>query len=290
MTRNEAEALFLQQLPTIDRIIRAACARSRFDPSEIEDIASALRLKLIENDYGAIRGFEGKSRFVTFVTIVIQRFVIDERNRRWGRWTPSTEAVRLGERAVEIETLLHRDGRSLADVCRIMGEKADPLPAAEVEAIAARLPRRMPRPSTRSIEEDGAAVEVATTDGPHVRFMARERERLGRLASDALNVTIRALSGEDRLLLRMRFEDGMSVAQIARATGQEQRSLYYRIEKLGSALRRTLEDAGVDRDAVRELLAAGASTLSVDLPGNSAADPSNERNRGNRAAEATHRP
>jgi RNA polymerase sigma factor (sigma-70 family) len=288
MTRAEAEALFLQHLATIDRIVRAACARNRFDAAEIEDVASSLRLKLIENDYAAVRGFEGKCAFSTYITIVIQRFLIDERNRRWGRWTSSAEAERQGAVAVEIEALLHRDGRSFEEVCRIMSAKPEPLSAAAVDAIVATLPRRLPRPSTRSIEDDNVAATVATGDGPHARFLAREREQIGRVASDALNATIRALSAEDRLLLRMRFEDAMSVAHIARALGEDQRRLYYRIEKLAAALRRTLEQAGVDREAARDLLAAGAGTLSLELPGNPDGNPSNERNRENRPAGTAH--
>lgn len=287
MTRAEAEAMFLQHLPAIDRLIRAACARGRFD-AEIEDIASALRVKLIENDYAAIRGFEGKSAFTTYLSIVIQRFLLDERNRRWGRWTPSAEAERQGAAAVEIEMLLHRDGRSFDEVCRIMSRKPEPLSASAVEAIAVRLPRRLPRPSTHSLDESTSAAQMATADGPHSRLLTRERERIGRVASDALNAAIGSLGAEDRLLLRMRFEDGTSVANIARALGEDQRRLYYRIEKIAAELRRTLEGAGVDRDAVRDLLDAGGSTVSIELPGNPNPTPSNERNRDDRSAEAAH--
>ena len=165
MTRAEAEAVFLRHLSVIDRIIAASCARSRFDAADAEDVASALRLKLIENDYAAIRGFEGKSAFVTYVTIVIQRFLIDERNRRWGRWTPSAEAMRQGPQAVEIETLLHRDGRAFDEVCRIMAAKQEPLAPGDVESIARRLPRRVPRASTCSIDDDGfvlSSVQILT--------------------------------------------------------------------------------------------------------------------------------
>ena len=76
MNRADAQALFLRELPAIERIIAASCARSRFDPSDREDLAAALRLKLIENDYAAIRAFEGKSAFTTYLTVIVQRFII----------------------------------------------------------------------------------------------------------------------------------------------------------------------------------------------------------------------
>ena len=280
MTAAEAEALFLRELPAIDRIIALTCSRSGFRPADAEDLAATLRLKLIDNDYAVIRKFEGKSAFTTYLTVVIQRFMIDQRNERWGRWTPSAEAVRLGPRAVRLEMLLHRDGRPFEDACQLLSSDRElAATRAELATIAERLPRRQPRATTCSIDESSPVMTLASDDSPDARFFARERERAGRIASAVLERCFAQLEPEDRLLLKMRFEDEMSVAQIARATGEEQRRLYYRIDRLALVLRRALEEEGVDRGVARDLLSSGATSLSLTTLGNVDGSPSKEEDR-----------
>ena len=275
MNVREAETLFLRELPLLDRIIAATCRRNGFDPTDAEDFAGALRLKLIEKDYQAIRAFEGKSAFATYHTVIVQRFLIDYRNQRWGRWTPSTEATRLGECAVRLETLLHRDGRSFDDAVEILTREERIRTSREnLEALLSRLPRRQPRTSTRSLEESGAMTLRADDSADRLLF-AREREEIGKAAARALDERIGALDPEDVLLLRMRYQKEMSVAQIARATGHDQRRLYHRLDKIARSLRQALERAGVDRGKARELLHSGSTFTLLSL-GNPAAVPSNE--------------
>lgn len=63
----------------------------------------------------------------------------------------------------------------------------------------------------------------------------------------ALETALTALDPSDRLLLRMRFEDGLSVPEIARVLGKASPfRLYRRLEKLLGTLRSALLGAGVD--------------------------------------------
>ena len=57
------------------------------------------------------------------------------------------------------------------------------------------------------------------------------------------------LEPEDRLILRLRFEQALSVVEIATTLRVEAKPLYRRIERLLGGLRRDLERAGVDREA-----------------------------------------
>ena len=63
VSRAAAEALFLAELETTERAIRFACRRASFFGADAEDFGSYVKLKLIENDYGVIRKFEGRQRF-----------------------------------------------------------------------------------------------------------------------------------------------------------------------------------------------------------------------------------
>jgi RNA polymerase sigma factor (sigma-70 family) len=63
----------------------------------------------------------------------------------------------------------------------------------------------------------------------------------------ALSAALEGLAVSDRLVLRLRFEDGLSVPEIARATSAGSPfKLYRRIEALLKELRIALESAGVE--------------------------------------------
>ena len=63
----------------------------------------------------------------------------------------------------------------------------------------------------------------------------------------ALTSALNELSPGDRLLLRLRFEDGQSVPEVARMIGESSPFvLYRRLDKVLATLRRALEAGGVD--------------------------------------------
>jgi hypothetical protein len=124
--------------------------------------------------------------------------------------------------------------------------------ARELRALLRRLPRRPPlRP--QAAEADVLDSTPADTD-------AEERVRAAEDASEhervrqALDRALAQLSVEDRVLLRLRFWEGSSVADIARALGVPQKPLYRRLERTLVVLRRELEVAGVGLPDVLELL------------------------------------
>ncbi len=277
MTVGEAEALFLLELPAIERISRAACRRGGLRPEDVDDVVSAIRVKFLEHDYRVMRAYEGRCVFATYVTIVVQRFLIDYRNQKWGRWSPSAEAVRMGECAVRLESLLLRDGRSFDEACQILScDLRFTLTREALAGMASRFPARAPRVSTQSIDDVAHPTLLQSADSSDGRVFAADRERLGTEASQALDRTIEALPPEDALLLRMRFVRAMTVPQIARATGEDTRHVYYRLERTALSLRRALESAGIDRSVAMDLLSDGAAAVSLRSLGTLADVPSNE--------------
>ena len=243
----DARKLLEENLNLIERVIRFTSRRQRLDESEAEEFASIVKLRLIENDYAVIRKFEGRSHFATFITIVVQRMLLDYRIHHWGKWHASAEAKRLGDLAVELEQLLHRDSRSLDEVLPLLRARYPDTTRESLEALAARLPERRARRRMVDIAEaESIAVEEAT-DEP---LMATERGRVSQKLSCAMRDAFAHLPESDRLILQLRFESRMTVAQIARSMKIEQKLLYRRIEKLLRDLRAELERAGINpRDA-----------------------------------------
>jgi RNA polymerase sigma factor (sigma-70 family) len=259
--RVDAERLFLENLPQIDGVIRFVCRRNHLSESDAEEFAAHVRLKLIEGNYDILRKFEGRSLFSTYLTTVVQRLFSQQREQMWGKWRPSAEAKRLGDKAITVERMLTRDGFTFSEtVAALTSGNRPSYTRAEIDAICLRLPPRQPRPV---IVSDEAAAAVATHGTPETELHSRTRNELARLAARALDSLMAKLDAEDQLILRMRFWSCRKVVDIAGALGIDQKKLYKRIDRLLANLRTELERAGVGRDAIRDILAHGSPDLEV---------------------------
>ena len=237
--------MFARYLPLIDAITATIARRHHLSREDADDFASLVRVKLLEDDSAILRKFAGRSSARTFLTTVIQRIFLDDRNSRWGKWRPSAEAQRAGPTALLLERLIARDGLTFDEACSMLQiTHGVQVSRAELEALHARLPARTKR---RLVTDDDVAETVAATDAtasPAARLATEERRQhdLERALGDA----VAGMPAEDRLVLRLRFDQGLTVASIARITGIDQRLLYRRLEHLLAGLRTALERAGFE--------------------------------------------
>src|SRR5262249_5407653 len=74
-----------------------------------EDVASFIRLRLVDNGCDVLRRFEGRSSLRTFLVTVCERLLADWRTTHWGKWRPCEQARRIGTLAIELDRLLTRD-------------------------------------------------------------------------------------------------------------------------------------------------------------------------------------
>jgi RNA polymerase sigma factor for flagellar operon FliA len=262
------EALLLSQLPLIERVIAATCARYRLSAADADDFSSHVKLRLVEDDYSILRRFEGRSSLGTYLTIVIQRLVLDHRNKAWGKWRPSAEARRGGHVAVLLERLTVRDGHTFEEACEMLtsnhGVTAE---RAELERLAARFPVRV----RRRFQSDDALAETPGADGaPDETLARRDAQRTAAQVSELLRRLTANLEPQDRLILKMRFEDGRTVADIAATLRLEQKGLYRRLARLLAGLREGFERQGVDTSTIQDLLAAPAD---IEWSGPEKTDP-----------------
>lgn len=248
------EAIFLQHLGWIDRMASFASRKHGRREAEAEDFASWAKMRLIEDDYAVFRKFRGEADWKTFIATVMVRLSVAYSREQQGRWRPSAAAVRMGTPAVELETLVLRDGYTIAQA----GEK---LRTAGVTGLAdgelARLLEKLPpRGPMRPVEVTAdAALEGA--EGP-----SRADERVARSEADAehgallaaLRRAMDAMPYEDRMIVLLHFGEGRTLADVARALRIDQKPLYRRIPKLRDILRGNLEREGVSAGDVRRLL------------------------------------
>jgi RNA polymerase sigma factor (sigma-70 family) len=246
----EPRELLLANLALIERAVSFACRRYRLERDDAEEFAAIVNLRLVDNDYAILRAYEGRSGFATYISIVVQRMVLDYRIHEWGKWRASAEAKRIGEPALELEKLLHRDHRSLEEAFVALSPRHPTLTLGALRELAERLPARAAKRRDVGVEqaESVAATRIDAVEEP---LLAKERASASQKLSGVVSSVIDAMPEEDRLILQLRFEGGMTVAQIARALQLDQRLLYRRLETSMRELRRQLERLGVgSRDAL----------------------------------------
>ncbi len=249
----DPEKLFLENLPLIERVTAAVCRRHACWGAEADDFASRVKLKLIEDDYAVLRKFGGRSSLKTYLTTVVVNLFRDVRIEKWGKWRPSAGAKKLGVVAMQLEQLLYRDERPFEEAVEILRRNFGvETSLAELTELAGKLRPRMPRHFENEAELDALPGEESAAS----RVDAEERADLRRRVEAELERVLSGLEPEERLILRLRFVDGHTVARLARVLDCEQRPLYSRIDRLRRDLRGQLETAGVSAASTAEILGA----------------------------------
>lgn len=280
----DVEELFLRHLGTVETIVAYIGRASHLDCLETEEFAAQVKLELIEGNYAIIRKFEGRSSFATYLTTVIQRMFYQHRVRLWGKWRPSAEAKRLGDKAITLERLMSRDSLTFHEATEMMitGHDAQ-CTLAELEAIHARLPMRQPRPVLVSSD---VMPEIAIDYDTESRASQEDRVRIARAVAAVLDRCIADADAEDQMILRLRFWSARRVPDIARAMGLDQRKVYKRIERLLLKMRNALQAGGVSREDVDEILARNDQEIPMESGENLPAGPSHRLARGSGTARA----
>ena len=273
-TLMEGEALFLASLPVIDDVTAQVCRRHRLNPAEADDFRSDVRLHFIDQNYEVLRRFENRSSLSTYVTIVVQRQFLDYRNRLWGKWRPCAQAKRMGPTAILIERLVARDGWGLDQVVETLRVNHGVALDESLLAFCEKLTRRGPK--RQFVPEDQADVLESNGPSPDVNVVRVEQSFFAKRVRGALDKARQALAPEDQLILKMRFEDAVPVADIARALHLNQKRLYRTIERLLAQIGDQLESEGISRTDVRELFENGMVDWSQDEESALSSGPSRE--------------
>jgi RNA polymerase sigma factor (sigma-70 family) len=265
-----AHSLFASHLPLIEAVVAVIARRHHLSPEDADDFGSVVKLKLLESECAVLRKFANRSSVRTYLTVVIQRMFLDHRIRAWGKWRPSAGARRAGPVAILLERLTTRDGHSFENACSIMQVTHQvKWERRQLEELYARLPARVRRQmvsdaALETLADPGDLERDAIVDELGTRHR-RIGEYLGRLVED--------LPPEDRLVLRLKFAEGLTLAAVARATGLPQRLLYPKMDRLLRDLRLRLEQCGFTGADVLHWLDNQQMVSGVFEPGTVNAEP-----------------
>lgn len=238
----------------LDQISRS----SGLPHQETEEFRSWALFKLVENDYRILASWEGRSSFSTYLNVALINLLRDYRIHVWGKWRPTAAARREGDAAILLEQLWHRNRLPLDEaIDRMLSEHKVALSRAEIERLAARLPQKTERrwvgeEELQKIAVDGR-VEERVEDGERARLAARLREELV--------PRLRALPPEERLLLKLCFRDGFTIAAIAPILGRPQKELYSARDRCIKKLRQALEPLGLSPEQVLGLIGSPLQEL-----------------------------
>ena len=244
--------LLLEHLELIDRVVRYIGRRHHLTKTDVEDLASLVRLRLIDRDFAVLRKFQGRSNLGTYLTTVVEHIYLDFCVVRWGKWRPSAAARRLGPTAVLLDQLVSREGLTFNEaISTLQINHGVTASWDDLHAIFVQLPTRTVR--RFAAEEELAA--VAGQVGARDRALEREDdvEVIERVES-ALAGILATLPARDQLLLKLYYEDGLSMAAIGELMRTPAKPLYRRLEEAITLIRGELRQQGIEAKDVDRIV------------------------------------
>ena len=268
-SRARCEEIFLANLSVIQRLIATVGRQHRLSPDDAEEFAAVAQMRIISDNYAVLRKFRGQCTLRTFLTVVIQRMCLDFLAAQWGKWRPSVRSRRAGDVAILLERLTMRDGLTFEEACSVL--ECNHGLSLERDTLGRIHGGFRARCRPRFVTDEELAEMPAVLDGPGDGVVAAEHERVVRHAAEELTAALAALAPQDRLILQMRYADGIHVTQIARMLNLDHKWLFRRLDRLFAALRKTLESRGLRGTDVLPALDRSEGHA-VDVFGNSAVE------------------
>ncbi len=259
----DPESLFLAHLEFIDRAARSVALRHGYGPAEADDFCSHVKGKLLENDYGVLRKFQGKSSLRLYLKTVIRRLYIDCEIAQKGKWRPSIVAQRMGPVAVQLEQLLFWKRHTFEEAYEILNSRhGTDLQRDELQDIVNKLPKRWGKRTVKflSLDSTGMPEPVSEKEFPDPKLPERTK-----LLSEVLKDFIDRLSGADRLILKMRFQDDFTYERIAGFLKKKKMQVYWRLRKILADLQEELVARGLSEATVGEILELEGKKIDIDF-------------------------
>ena len=261
--KEDPEALFLQHLEFIDRTARSVARRHGYESEDAHDFCSHVKIKLLEDNYAVFRKYQGRSSLTLYLRTVIHRLYIDHEIAQKGKWRPSTTAQRMGPIAVELEQLLYWKHHTLEEAYQILNSKQGiELERDSLYEIAQKLPRRRGKTSVQYLPLDDMRVPepAAQRDAPDP-----ETEQKAKHLARIVKGFVERLSGADRLMLKMRFQDDFTFEEIARFVKEKKLQVYWRLRRILVALQEELRANSLSKTEVRNILATEEKRIDIDF-------------------------
>lgn len=255
-------------------------AKKRFADDNAADQAVIYVMEALEDDdWRRVKAYKGQARFNTFLTVIVNRLLEDYARSRYGRFRVPKWISRQGAVWEKIYRLLCEERMSWDDVIEVMsqtapGGRSKDQVSETAAVILAKTPdcgkqRGDATPvDPNDLERDDFGGALGERLSPEQIVAARQRALLlktlgqwfkdddedddGPFPDEAVGEYCRrikaevSLSSSERLLLRMVFQDGMTVVAAGRMLGWGADKVHGQLRRLLARIRKKFEEAGLD--------------------------------------------
>jgi len=218
---------FLQRYsPVILHIVR----RCESDPGRVADCFQQVCEALSDNGFRRLLSYrlDGPATFRTWLMAVTANLCVDWRRRKRGRFRPIRAVAQLPELEQLVYRYIYVRGMQRIECLRLLQASHPGLTEPQLSDINARLfalltpqqrwqlgtrmPTEQPSDESALALEDGAL--QLEEPGPGPEELAQSAQERGRL-----DAAMTQLPPRERLLLRLRYEQNLTLAEVARLTG-----------------------------------------------------------------------
>lgn len=187
---------------------------------------------LSDDGFRRLRCFQpgGPARFTTWLMAVVSNLCVDWRRKEQGRVRPPRRVSRLPELDQQVYRCIYVQGMSRAQCVAVLAPRFPELTDATVSEINARLfglltPQQRWQLSAHSQVRNPARGDIANQEGGLDLQMAAPEPGPDDLAAESqerrqLQDALARLPPRQRLLLRLRYEQDLTLSEVARLTGQ----------------------------------------------------------------------
>jgi RNA polymerase sigma factor (sigma-70 family) len=232
LSSGRVDAAWSEFLVRYSPLIKHVIRRHGLDDDHHTECFAHVCGALSDDGFRRLRSFrpDGPARFKTWLMAVVSNLCVDWRRKEQGRVRPPQCVSRLSELDQQVYRCIYVRRTSRAHCLEALASRFPELTAATVAEINARLfalltPQQRwqmslrpsalkPVASSAGSDDDDPAWQLATS-GPGPDDLAAELQEQRQL-QDALS----KLPAEQRLLLRLRYEQNLTLAEVARLTGQ----------------------------------------------------------------------
>jgi len=274
----ERQADYKEALTRAWPLINSIAGRRFTDDTLAEEAALYVLNRLEEDNYRRLRGFRGRAKFSTYLSSLCVRLLEDFSRKKYGRLRPPVWIRDLGGIWLFLFQLLCLQRLSVSDAVETVRSRIHNRSRTEIEEAAWKILERIIHCGShqgREVPLDEACEKtlpdsVNADQGsptPEQQIAAKEREIFFELLFGISNQKISQLAdlsiftkkytprlnAQERLLLKLCFQDDISVTRAGEMLGLNANQVHGKLRRLLARLRADLERAGIS-DELRQLL------------------------------------